>query len=466
MSADYLSEKQLQSAGDAIPERQHLVRRRQYYAAVLSFLAMTAYCVYVISGRHLLTTVPVSNRKQHLALSTKTPYAVNQELVADTPPGGFELLQVQQLTRHGARYPTHGEMEDIKHVYEMLRPIIPASWILYDLIDSRNAGLLSRSGEREIAGIAERAKTRYHDIFDKAALIPESVRFVSSDRQRTRVSAQTFRDVLSEDIPNLQQVVAVPQENDTTLAMHHICPAWIRDSARLREYEIALETLKFDSLNGQTILWAINLRLGSAKAVRLMYDVDTIYRLCGYDLSLYNNAYRWCSLLDPVMAEYLELRRDIEYSRVYGPYGSDVNKKMACAMFTEILADIDRALDSPAAAVSTFRFAHAETMMFVSSLLKLETRLGKNSSPIVGNMTLADAKDRGFKTTFLAPFSTNLAIELYRVGRKTGFFRLLLNEQVISLADCVSDICPIRVLREKLAAHVGCNFTAVCQVDE
>ncbi|KAJ1666241.1 hypothetical protein EV178_002482 [Coemansia sp. RSA 1646] len=244
--------------------------------------------------------------------------------------------------------------------------------------------------------------------------MPETLQFVSSDKQRTRVSAQTFRGVLSKDNTRLSQVRVLPQENDTTLSMHHICPTWIRDSAQLEQYEVALETLKFDVLNGPTILWMINVRLGVSKTTLLMDDIDIIYRLCGYDLSIYQDDSRWCTLLDHTMSEYLELRRDIAYSRLYGPYGANINKKIACVLLTDILKDIDSAMANPTTAVSTFRFGHAETMSFVSTLLKLEDTLGKDNAPITGNMSLSDAVDRGFKTTVIAPFSTNLVIELYR----------------------------------------------------
>ncbi|KAJ1801477.1 hypothetical protein LPJ59_000238 [Coemansia sp. RSA 2399] len=426
--------------------------------------------MYAIFGRHSFSRAPPTNHfwaNQSLALSTKAPYPYppSDHISGTEMPVCYELLQIQQLTRHGARYPNLNEMQRINRVYELLRPVVPPTWIIDDLVDTSKAGLLSRAGEQEIASIAERTMLRYRRIFDKAILNPESVRFVSSDKQRTRVSAQTFRNVLSEDNPRLPQTTVIPQENDTMLSMYHICPAWIRDSQQLKQHDAALETLKFDILYGSQILWMIDFRLGGLRTPLLMGDADVIYRLCGYDLSLYQNDGRWCTLLDQTMSEYFELRRDIEYSRVYGPYGAEVNKRMACVLFTDILADIDSAMANPDSATSTFRFGHAETMSFVSTLLQLEDTLGKVNTPITGNMSLSDALDRGFRTTVLAPFSTNLVIELYRLGRSTGYVRFLLNERVIRLSKCSHDICPLYVLRQMLAAHIGCNFKEICQLD-
>ncbi|KAJ2558723.1 hypothetical protein EV175_000663 [Coemansia sp. RSA 1933] len=383
-------------------------------------------------------------------------------------PFGYKLLQIQQLTRHGARYPNLGEMERISYVYDILRPLVPSEWIVQDLVDTNKAGLLAESGKEEIAGIAERTMNRYSPVFGRASIDPESVRFISSDKQRTKASAQIFKSVLSNGInTQLPQVTVLSKENDTTIGMHHACPAWIKSSQQLKEHEVALETLKFDATYGSGILWMINLRLGTTRSVREISDIDIFYRLCGYDLSLYHRDDRWCSLLDPIMSEYLELRRDIGFSRIFGPYGADINKKLACVLFSETLADIDSALANPATAVSTFRFGHAETMVFVSTLLQLENTLGKNNTPITGNMLLTDALDRGFRTTVLAPFATNLVIELYSHGRRSGegYFRLMLNERVVRLDGCSHDICPVHVLRQKVAAHIGCNFNEMCQAN-
>ncbi|KAJ1771419.1 hypothetical protein LPJ74_002352 [Coemansia sp. RSA 1843] len=415
---------------EAVVRHTQNIARRWYSAVVLFVLASLLFYIHK-SSFPFTKTPPVTDADfwtKDLALSTKTPYLLGHR--SDVAlPSGYELLQVQHLIRHGARYPNLGEIKGINRVYEILRPIVPKSWIIDDLINTSNAGLLAKSGEQEIAAIAERTVLRYHQVFDRAIIMPETLQFVSSDKQRTRVSAQTFRGVLSKDNTRLSQVRVLPQENDTTLSMHHICPTWIRDSAQLEQYEVALETLKFDVLNGPTILWMINVRLGVSKTTLLMDDIDIIYRLCGYDLSIYQDDSRWCTLLDHTMSEYLELRRDIAYSRLYGPYGANINKKIACVLLTDILKDIDSAMANPTTAVSTFRFGHAETMSFVSTLLKLEDTLGKDNAPITGNMSLSDAVDRGFKTTVIAPFSTNLVIELYRGRRRTGFFRLLLNER-------------------------------------
>ncbi|KAJ2844579.1 hypothetical protein J3B02_004926 [Coemansia erecta] len=160
----------------------------------------------------------------------------------------------------------------------------------------------------------------------------------------------------------------------------------------------------------------------------------------------------------------LELRSDIRHSRVYGPYGPSLNRRMACSLFTHISRDIVHALENPEKAVSTFRFAHAETIMFISTLLELENILGNGYIPIAGNMTLAQAQARGFKTSQLVPFSSNIGIEIYLDQDSQAFFTLLLNEAPVLLPGCKEALCPVHILRSNLVGKIGCNFEKMCAI--
>ncbi|KAI9505448.1 histidine phosphatase superfamily [Coemansia spiralis] len=425
------------------------------------------YSSSMIRTRPAHTAVTAGNfGTKKLSLSTKAPYP-DTKIPNIALPRSFELVQVQQLTRHGARYPTLAEIDELKRVYKLAKPYVPSKWLVEDLVDARNAGLLAESGRQEIARIAERSLRHYNQILKEAIGSSGSVRFVSSERQRTQDSAREFWRVLSTINAKLPPVTVLPQANDTILSMHHICPVWLRDSALVQQHVVVRELQKFDSINGRAIQEKIKRRLGSAKTAFTMDDVQTMYTLCAYDISLYQEPNYWCTLFDSTTADYLELRKDIYYSRMYGPYGANINKRMACALMTDMLRDIDLATTAADSrrAVSTFRFGHAETVMFVSALLRLEDTLGSVNTPIVGNMTLADARQRGFKTTMLAPFSANLILELYRHGQQTYYFRLLLNEQPIRLSVCDDDICQLDILRNELAAHVGCNFNQICKVE-
>ncbi|KAJ2386887.1 hypothetical protein GGI05_004247, partial [Coemansia sp. RSA 2603] len=394
-----------------------------------------------------------------------SPYVHRPPEPSDPTSRGLELIQMHYVARHGARYPTRGNMESIRNLFKTIGPHVPQDWIKPDLVDPKNTGRLASGGEKEISAIAGRMAIRYAEFLKNLFTDNQRIRFVSSEWQRSMESARVFRDTVDPDGRTLP-VTVVPVTNDTTLAIRFACPLWnlLRG---IHAVDIARETAVFDSIHSHYLQTQMSQKLSSIanRPISLtMKEVATIYSMCAFDLALYNEPNHWCTLLDPQSALLLELRNDIKFSRVYGPYGPPINKHMACVLFTDILEDIDRALADPKTAVSTFRFAHAETIMFVSALLGLENVLGKGDAPITGNMTLASANSRGFKSTQLVPFSANIGIEVYRdtVGPR-GFFRLLLNEQPVRLPGCDDAYCPIEILRSSLSENVGCSFGDMCK---
>ncbi|KAJ2488127.1 hypothetical protein EV174_000089 [Coemansia sp. RSA 2320] len=303
-------------------------------------------------------------------------------------------------------------MKHIKDIYELSGLNLPHGWIKEELVNPENAGLLAQYGHSEMEGIALRMMQRYSTFLTERLLHPETLRFVSSEFQRSYMSARTFRDVV--DPGNLTQpVTVVPLSDDVSLAMKFNCPLWLQDKPAAA-HNSSLEVEVFDSIHGQRLRQSIGDRLDIDSSVLKVEGIAMLYSLCGYDLSLFAETNSWCTLFDPDTAALLELRNDIKYSRIYGPYGATTNKKMACSLLTEVFAEMDQALQNQSSAVSTFRFGHAETIMFVSTLLGLEQALGSYNSPIAGAMSPVVALRRGFKTTAIAPFASNLGIELYK----------------------------------------------------
>ncbi|KAJ1805338.1 hypothetical protein LPJ56_006557 [Coemansia sp. RSA 2599] len=358
-------------------------------------------------------------------------------------------------------------MDSIKGIYAVLGPHVPESWIKMELVNAKHDGILAPSGEREISGIASRMAKRHGEFIGHLVEKRQNgLRLFSSEWQRSQESARVFREVVDPD-NRTPPVVVVPAINDTTMAIRFACPRW-NQAREQGAQDIARETEAFDAIHGQRIQMQVSHRLAlvAKRAISLsLEEISNIYTLCGYDMSLFDEAGHWCSLLDTHTLSLLELRSDIKYSRVYGPYGPSLNRRMACALFTQIGREIERALADPENAVSTFRFAHAETVMFISTLLELESALGNGRLAIAGNMTQEQAQARGFKTSRLAPFSANIGIEIYRDQDSQAVFSLLLNEAPVLLPGCKDALCPVDVLRSNLAGKIGCDFEKECAAD-
>ncbi|KAJ1948204.1 hypothetical protein FBU59_001702 [Linderina macrospora] len=356
----------------------------------------------------------------------------------------MKLIKVQYIGRHGTRYPTLSDMEKIRRLLSNLD--VPASWILPDLIDDQNSAQLAAAGHLEMYQLGQRAAKHYHHLLNSTV-------FLSSESARCIDSAMAFMSGLG----NTSSLNVIPRNHDTTLAMKYSCPLWSHYRQQVSA-DIHHNVDIFDNLHGTRIQSHVRHRLGTLLS---MEDIATVYKLCGYDLALYDDANRWCSLVDHQMSFWLELRNDIRYSRVYGPDGADINKHIACSLVTELFNELDMHRNI----TGSFRFAHAETIMFLSTLMHLERSLGTTSQPITGNMGLEAAQKRGFRTSSLVPFAANIIFELYQGSGNQLLVRVLVNEQPIRLAQCHgSDFCPLDKLRKALGSDVGCRFEGVCSL--
>ncbi|KAJ2812826.1 hypothetical protein H4S07_001116 [Coemansia furcata] len=435
------------------------VRKNRVYAA-LAAATIFVMCMWYYSA-HKSTISSGGTRVTNLSLSTKSPYLTPNTTIRSAP-SDLELVQVQYIYRHGARYPTQDDMAHIKDIYGLDGLRVPNDWINTEHIDGDKAVLLAKYGYREMTGLAQRILQRYPTFLVERMRDSELVRFVSSEFQRSYMSARTFQGVVD---PNnyTRPVTALPQEEDTILYMKAACPAWVHGKGAAAD-NASREIAVFDAAHGQGLRQRMSGKLGVKSDLLTVSHISTLYTMCGYEVSLFAQPDTWCTLFDPDTSALMELRNDIKYSRVYGPFGPSINKKMACALFSAIFRDIDSALRDPPRAISTFRFGHAETLMFVSTLLGLEQVLGTENSPIIGAMPPSLAQHRGFKTSVIAPFSTNFGIELYKDQHAQPFFRLLLNERAIRLKECADEFCPLDVLRNKLGDSIGCDFASVCRI--
>ncbi|KAJ2777451.1 hypothetical protein H4R18_005152 [Coemansia javaensis] len=439
---------------DLLTGARQTARRRRVLACMAGCaLLLCALYVYLVRGGH---------HAHALALSTKAPYPRPDPAQGRLDRADMELVQVQFIMRHGARYPSESGMDAIGELYDLLRDRVPADWMDADLVAAEKTELLADRGRLETVELARRLAARYPEVLgaDRAGLL----QFISSEFQRTVATAEAFRGAVSTGA--LQPVVVVPAKDDAVLAMKFICPRWVALKPQAREQTQA-EHAVFDAAYGQELRAAVARRL-RVGADRLTVDtVRTIHELCGYEMSLYGRGDRWCTLLDERTAALAELRNDIEYTRVYGPYGDDINRHIACALVTDVARDVDAALSAPAGrAASVFRFGHSETIMFASALLRADRALGAAQPPVAGNMSYADSLRRGFRSTAISPFSANWGLEVYKDRRHARpFFRLLLNERPVRLPACPDALCPLSVLRSIISADVGCNYTQMCRSD-
>ncbi|ORX65957.1 phosphoglycerate mutase-like protein [Linderina pennispora] len=383
--------------------------------------------------------------KLHLSTKTSYPHHASEQL---TLPSDVTLVKVQYVSRHGTRYPMLNDMARIRKLLGKIQ--VPAHWMPPDLIDDQNAGKLASTGHTDMHRLGQRALKRYRDLLNTTATT--AIGFQSSESARSIDSAMAFMSAL--DLSSHLNVI--PRANDTTLAMKYNCPLWSHYKQKMSA-DISSQVAIFDSLHAARIQSRLEQKLG---ALLPMGDIATLYLLCGYDLALYGNHGKWCSLIDEPMSFWLELRNDIKYSRVYGPDGADINRHIACSLVSEILDELEHG-----SALAIFKFGHAETVMFLSTLMHLDSALGSSDMAVTGAMSLSQARARGFQTSLLVPFSANIIFELYQDLSHRLLVRMLVNEQPIRLQQCGgSYLCPLSTLHTAFGNDVGCELAKVCSV--
>ncbi|KAJ2343547.1 hypothetical protein GGF43_005670, partial [Coemansia sp. RSA 2618] len=252
------------------------------------------------------------NHWKKLPLSTKSPYP-SADARNYTAPEGFELVQVQYVLRHGARYEVEHGIDSIQQIYDVLHDHVPHVWLKPDMADKDKAALLAESGYVESAKLGQRMQTRYAELLSRSQQGVPAVRFVSSDMQRTIATANAFRtaaDPLNQTTP----VAIIPLENDTILAIKPTCPRWIADHELVKS-KVDEEQNIFASIYGAELQSRIGKQLGLGSKALAVKEIQLLYRLCGYDLSLYNEHAHWCTLFDQQTSALLELYSDIMYSR-------------------------------------------------------------------------------------------------------------------------------------------------------
>ncbi|KAJ1841392.1 hypothetical protein LPJ73_006135, partial [Coemansia sp. RSA 2703] len=198
----------------------------------LSLLIMCSPVLYLGYSRFyphhetpLFPEPTINESENSLKLSTKSPYVHRPPEPSDPTSRGLELIQMHYVARHGARYPTRGNMESIRNLFETIGPHVPQDWIKPDLVDPKNTGRLASGGEKEISAIAGRMAIRYAEFLKNLFTDNQRIRFVSSEWQRSMESARVFRDTVDPDGRTLP-VTVVPVTNDTTLAIRFACPLW------------------------------------------------------------------------------------------------------------------------------------------------------------------------------------------------------------------------------------------------
>jgi len=188
-------------------------------------------------------------------------------------------------------------------------------------------------------------------------------------------------------------------------------------------------------------------------------QVNSIYKLCAFDISVYDTENLFCALFDKVAAEKMEYYNDIVAYWQNG-YGVPISYQSSCVLFQDAVAVLDQVVQGKTTQKAYMRFAHAETLMPFLAILGLFN----DSYPLRYNSSDAEIQNRQWRTSQISCYTANIAMLLYSCPATSSPFRvkLLHNEAEYQVPGCSDMYCPYTEFKSLYSAALNYNFQTMC----
>lgn len=442
-----------------------------------------------MAGRFLLLTTAVlvgfyfqeSKQSNFYRFGTKTAYHFNNTSDSSLKyPEQCQPVHLNMVVRHGSRYPSDGDREEMEDLLNKLNEIYTASspfryknltlpWNKPREWNDAEPSELSSVGENEQYNIAARFRSRFPEVFVKEYW-NKYYKFESADKLRTAQSAMSFAYGLFEArgpvAPSKFQPVAITfsgRENDRLLSSYKWCPRYEIDVEEhgVEEIERFVKGPEIKNVTKQ-----LEERLQITGKLSLTFDfVEKIFRLCAFGV-MNRGDNSWCSLLNEDDIKVLEYQDDLENYYEHS-YGNSLNHKIECTL----LSDITQHLRDFSMGKNTFR----GVFRFTSSgtLVSLLTILGlfRDTVPLRADNYIQQNK-RQFMISNVVPMSANIAFVLYscssteKAGKLEYKLQVLVNENPVPLSCCHGNItCGLDEFLSCFKETVdSCDFDALCSL--
>jgi multiple inositol-polyphosphate phosphatase/2,3-bisphosphoglycerate 3-phosphatase len=343
-------------------------------------------------------------------------------------------------------------------------------------------------------GLGERFESKYPELLGVGGYDPAKTTFQNTKKERTAASATAFAAGLYNQLgplPNKASSVYsfnLPYDKDPTLRPFDMCPAY--DNAVHQDpHQSPLFHEHFTYLNAH--LPSITSRIssliygnitGPGGSIPLSAStVSTMYDVCTLEYAVFNESQQFCTLFtneDFLMFEYAA---DLEeyWSRSFGfPLAYQIGAPLLSEMINtfnakfNVLQQIDhearRSEMAPDATTLTsfFRFAHAETMEPILTILGLYN----DSSPLRADWTPQQIQNRKFKSSWLFPFASNLALLGYDCANAPSmperfYIKAQHNERDVTLPACEKDkslFCGFNTFKTYYSSLASVQLSQIC----
>ncbi|ETP31951.1 hypothetical protein F442_19227 [Phytophthora nicotianae P10297] len=370
----------------------------------------------------LLPSVTTGSNFSLQSFATKTKYwdqresalpsALQSESVIQRSE--LELVQLQQVNRHGSRFPSKGNMGEIADLLSKLQTnylsLIP-DWLKnYSLpYTQTNAGELAPVGFAELAGHGSRSRNSVMDsipVTYNASLF----KIAHTSSARTADSAKAFASTFFSN-PDDVEYIEYPDGSVCSIhcfASYDECERYnaevLDNASALTEFGAFQTSVK---MNESIAFLKSQLSLPSDADLSAT-DAASVFSACAFDAMLYNVTSQWCSLVDQAFLNHLEYSDELETFYEQGP-GYKINYEISAVLLQNIYAYMKNFTTGDVTTVANLRFAHAETTLPLMTLLGYGDR-----TKLQASWTDAQIDSRGFRSSSLAPMASNIDFRLYR----------------------------------------------------
>ncbi|KAE8902518.1 hypothetical protein PF003_g13352 [Phytophthora fragariae] len=283
----------------------------------------------------------------------------------------LELVQLQQVSRHGSRYPTKGNMGEISDLLDKLQTnyssVIPDWLKSYSLpYNSEDAGQLAPAGLKELADYGTSVRASVGSAIP-TAYNASLFKLAHTSVTRTGQSARSFASAFFSN-PEDVEYVEYADGSDPLLRFFDECGRYsaevLDNTSALLEFD---EFQTSDKMNESILFLKSQLNL-SSDADMSATDVTSAFSACAFDVMLYNATNEWCSLVDQAFLNHLEYSGELETFYEQGP-GHTINYEISAVLLQDIYAYMKNFTTGDTTIVGNLRFAHAETTIPLMTLL-------------------------------------------------------------------------------------------------
>ncbi|KAI9911712.1 hypothetical protein PsorP6_009364 [Peronosclerospora sorghi] len=429
---------------------------------LLLFLLLVAHTIATDAANRDILRTKMSTKTVYASPGSSPPDASTKTSTSEsTRDETCTPVQLNFVLRHGTRNPTLKDIKRIQHVHSKLvgqTQDASVSWLhsWHNPYPIEKEAWLADRGVQELVDLGKRLRAHLSPSLPVGFRSSDDFVFEHTWKLRTRQSAHAFAFGFFHG----HQPVYYhehPTGDDALLRFYDNCPRFARQ----------IET------NHSAIKEHHNYRASQAMHENLVKfqhvtnvsdatqdDMEAAYAACAFDVAVQDVYDQWCSFFDDAMLLSFDYMHDLKHF-YRKSHGHALSYEIATPLLQTMFRTLKERVDGQKHVKGYFRFAHAETILPLASLLNVsyfDRHVSDRAGHFRAETPLELALERPFKSSELAPFSANIGFVLYECAtekkqgpdRSTFKVKTLLNEREVIFDECRGQaLCPFDVLENR-----------------